>query len=134
MAFPVIYRHGTQVQQPVVTSLVDQMAHDPAIRSAADGGYVTSRARFTRIPRRWGVRYRWVQNDSSISPAVTNKDTIQAWEDTVYGGSDSFTWVKPENPISATTYTVRLMGPIVYTPEPDAGLKWWMIEFELEEV
>lgn len=123
MAFPTIHRRGTLVQQPVVGDMKSTMAHNPAVRSASDGGYVTSRARFTRISRRWTIRYEWM--------SATNKNTILAYEDAVYAGSNSFSWY---NPVDSTWYTVRFMGPVIYTPHAHTNWLWWTVEFELEEV
>ena len=55
--FPTLYRHGTEIHNPVVEDFVDTMAIDPAVRSQSEGGYITSRARFSRIVRKWTVKY-----------------------------------------------------------------------------
>ncbi len=122
-AFPTIYRRGTELHNPIVGDFDDTMAHDPAIRSRSEGGYVTSRARFTRIPRRWTVRYDWVSK--------VNKDTLKTFEDARRGGSDSFTWTNPEN---STSYTVRFLGLTTYVPHPHTNFLFWMAGFVLEEV
>ena len=101
----------------------DTMAHDPAIRSISEGGYVTSRARFTRIPRKWTVKYNWLTQ--------TNKNTVKTFEDARKAGSDSFTWTNPEN---NTSYTVRFLGLIRYAAHPHTNFLFWMVDFILEEV
>lgn len=123
--FPVIYRHGTMVQQPVVGDMDEVMAHDPTIRSTSDSGYVTSRARFTRITRRWTVRYEWMSK--------TNKGTMQTFEEARCGGAESFTWT---NPIDGAVYTngVRFLEPVRYIPHAHTNFLWWTVEFVLEEV
>jgi len=122
--FPTLYRRGTELHSPVVGEFEDTMAHDPAIRSQSEGGYVTSRARFTRIPHKWIVNYTWMSQ--------TNKDTLKAFvDDTVVGGSDSFTWTNPED---STDYDVRFLGLVRYIPHPHTNFLWWMVEFVLEEV
>lgn len=121
--FPTIYRHGTQVQQPVVGDFDDTMAHDPAVRSQSEGGYVTSRARFTRITRKWTIRYAWMSQ--------ANKATIKAFEDARYAGAESFTWTSPED---GTSHTVRFFEPVRYTPHEHTNFLWWTVEFVLEEV
>ena len=121
--FPVIYRHGTDVQNPVVGSFDDTMAHDPTIRSQSEGGYVTSRARFTRISRAWTVKYEWMTK--------VNKTTIKAFEDARVGGSESFTWT---NPADSANYTVRFLGLVRYTPHAHTNWLWWTLDFVLEEV
>ena len=122
-AFPTLYRHGTEVQNPVVEDFVDTMAIDPAIRSQSEGGYVTSRARFSRIVRKWTVKYDWMSQ--------TNKNTVKTFEDARVGGADSFTWTNPEN---KTAYTVRFFEPVRYTAKPNANFMWWMVEFIVEQV
>jgi len=121
--FPIIYRHGTMVQQPEVGALDATYAHDPAIRSLSAGGYVTSRAAFTRLTRRWTIRYVWMSK--------TNKDVLLAFEDARRGGSESFTWT---NPIDDTSYTVRFLEPVRYTPHAHTNFLWWTVEFILEQV
>ena len=121
--FPTIYRRGTMVQQPVVGDMDSTMAHDPAIRSQSEGGYVTSRARFTRISRRWTIRYEWMSR--------TNKNTILAFEDARCAGAEAFTWT---NPVDSTTHNVRFLEPIRYTPHANTNFLWWTVEFILEEV
>ena len=121
--FPTIYRRGTEIHNPVVGTFENTMAHDPAIRSQSEGGYVTSRARFTRIPRKWPVNYTWLTK--------ANKDMIKDFEDARVGGSDSFTWTNPEDD---TAYTVRFLGLVKYTAHSNTNFLWWIVEFILEEV
>lgn len=121
--FPTIYRHGTLVQNPVVGDMDSTMAHDPTIRSTSEGGFVTSRARFTRISRRWAVRYEWMSQ--------TNKNTIRTFENARCAGADYFNWTNPED---STVYVVRFLEPIRYIPHANANFLWWTIEFTLEQV
>ena len=121
--FPVITRRGAEVHNPIVGDFNDTMAHDPTIRSRSEGGYVTSRARYTRVTRAWTVKYDWVSQ--------TNKNTIKAFEDARYSGSDSFTWTNPED---STAYTVRFLGLIRYNAHEHTNFLWWRVEFVLEEV
>lgn len=121
--FPVLQRRGTETHNPIVGDFESSMAHNPAIRSQSEGGYVTSRARFTRIARKWTVRYDWMSQD--------NKNTLKTFEDARQAGADSFTWTNPEDD---TAYTVRFLEPITYTPQPDVNFLWWLVSFGLEEV
>ncbi len=121
--FPTLYRRGTELHNPIVGAFDDTVAHDPAIRSLSEGGYVTSRARFTRIPRKWTVGYNWVSK--------ANKDTLKAFEVDRRGGSGSFTWINPED---STTYTVRFIGLIRDVPHAHANFLFWIVDFILEEV
>ena len=124
-SFPALYRTGTEVHNPVVREFSVTAAHDPTIRSLSDSGYVTSRAKFTRIPERWVISYTWLSK--------ANKNTLRTFEqDTVGIGSDSFTWTNPED---GATYTVRFIPPgIRYTSHDNVNWLFWMAEFELEEV
>ena len=135
-AFPTIYLHptGTAILRPVVGVFTDTMAHDPAIRSQTEGGYITSRARFTRISRQWTVRYEWMSNTARTgNPDISqkNKDVLKTFEDAPCAGSQSFTWT---NPADGANYTVRFLGPVRYTPHPHTNFLWWTVEFELEQV
>jgi len=129
--FPTLTRRGTELHNPVVGDFEDNMAHDPTIRSLSEGGYVTSRARFTRIPRKWTLKYNWMSQ--------ANKDTVKAFEEGnantvpvgVAGGSDSFDWLNPED---GETYDVRFFGMITYKAHAHTNFLWWMVEFILEEV
>ena len=123
--FPTFTRRGTETHNPVVGALTSEQAHDPVVRGPlSEGGYAVTRARFTRITRRWNVRYEWLSK--------ANKNTLKTFEDsTVVGGSAAFTWTNPED---STAYSVRLVGPIVYTPHEHANWLWWVVEFTLEQV
>lgn len=127
-SFPTIYRHGTLVQKPRVESMENTLAHDPAIRSTSEGGYVTTRARFTRLTRRWNVRYEWMSK--------VNKNTIKDFEDDHYAGALLFTWTNPEpnNDGTYSSYTVRFLEPVHYTPQPNTNWLFWTVEFVLEQV
>ncbi len=122
-AFPTLTRRGTELHNPVVGDFDDTMAHDPTIRSQSEGGYVTSRARFTRTPRKWTVKYTWLTQ--------ANKDVVKAFEDARSGGADRFTWTNPEDD---TAYTVRFLGLVMYRAHPNTNFLWWMADFVLEEV
>ena len=124
-AFPTIYHHAdsTLLHQPLVGDFEDTMALDPTIRSQVDGGYATTRARFTRLPRKWTLRYEWVSQ--------ANKNLIKAFEVARRGGSDSFTWTNEEDD---TVYTVRFLGLVRYIPHADTNYTRWIVEFILEQV
>lgn len=89
-----------------------EVFEDPAISpSKMEGGYVLSRPRFTRRPRR---------SFSFIYTAMTDSDrtTLLTFWNTVYGSSNSFTWV---HPVDHTTLTVRF--------DPATKLKFSRIGF-----
>ena len=122
-AFPTIYRRGTELHSPIVGDFDDSVAHDPTIRSQSEGGYVTSRARFTRIARGWTINYNWVTK--------ANKNTLKAFEEARKVGADSFTWTNPEDD---TSYTVRFFGKAKYIAHEHTNFLYWMIEYMFEEV
>ena len=128
--FPTIYRRGTMVQQPMVGDMESTMAHDPAIRSESEGGYVTSRARFTRISRRWTIRYEWMSKAQAITN-TTPIPSIKAFEEARCGGAEAFTWI---NPVDNVSHIVRFLEPVRYTPHANTNFLWWTVEFVLEEV
>ena len=123
--FPTIYRDAGSLiaQNPTVGALEDTLAFDPAIRSMFDGGYAATRARFTRMPRKWSVRFEGALQAS--------KDLIKDFEDARAGGSGSFLWTNPED---STLYTVRFLEAVIYTPWARANYTRWNITFTLEEV
>lgn len=99
----------------------EKKAFDPTIRSKAEGGYVQTRSRFTRLPKKWEIKYK------SISTA--DKDLIEAHEDTQRVGADKFNWT---NPLNSTVYEVRYLEPIDYKIAGAQG--YWDVEFILEQV
>lgn len=101
-------------------------ALDPTIRSDFEAGYVQTRARFTRIPKRWPITYRDTPD--------ADKETVEAFEATLGVGSDSFNWT---DPATGDTHTVRLAGPIRYKPTHQfiiPGTTHWTLTMTLEEV
>lgn len=121
--FPTFTRHTGLAHTPEVGSLNSEVAHNPTVRSLSDGGYVKTRARFTRISRRWNVRFAWMSQ--------TNKNTLKTFEDARLVGSESFTWTNPED---STAYTVRFLEPVRYIPIANTNYLWWNVEFTLEQV
>lgn len=96
---------------------------DPSIRSELEGGYVASRPRHTRRPRRtWSVGYTY------ISPA--DKKLITDFYDAVHGGSNIFTWLNTED---GQTYYVRFKGVINEKPSGRMNYPRWDLDFKLEE-
>lgn len=76
---------------------------DAILRTPTDAGYEQTRPRFTRARRSWGLNYRLGDTDASA---------LRTFEQTtLHNGADPFSWT---HPVSGTTYTVRLAGPIKY--------------------
>ncbi|OQB75102.1 MAG: hypothetical protein BWX92_02796 [Deltaproteobacteria bacterium ADurb.Bin135] len=106
---------------PSIEGWGEELAQDPTIRTQLDGGYILTRARFTRIPKKWKVKY------GLLTPG--DKATIEAFETTVQGGAGIFSWTSPAGLI---TYSVRFAGPIMFTMRESPN--WWDAEFILEQV
>lgn len=96
---------------------------DPAMRAEMDGGYVVTRARYTRKPRRlFKVGYTSITN--------ADKTTLDNFYDAVSGGSLIFVWTDPSSNI---VYSVRLKSPFSFK-HVGAGLtRIWDCSFELEQ-
>jgi len=89
-----------------LNSFTEEPAVDPTLRSESENGKVISRARFTRIPLKWGFGYRYL--------LAADKTLLDALQTTVNVGAASFNWT---HPITSTIYEVRLLAPITYTVE-----------------
>jgi phage-related protein len=70
-------------------SSLAESREDPAISPAKmEGGYILSRPRFTRRPRRtWAFMFDLVSD--------AHKATLEGFWDTVHGSSDMFNWTHP---------------------------------------
>ena len=74
---------------------------DPSVQSKMDGGYVVSRPKFTRRPRR-----TWTSGFTSISNS--DREALENFWDAVAGGSVIFDWINPQD---SQTYQVRFLMP-----------------------
>ena len=113
MAFPTLQR------KPVLSSL-EETAGDPVVRSPKEGGYIQTRPRYTRVPKKWHVRLQDME--------ASDKSSLKAWEIATQYGADADTWTHPDG----TSYTVRLAAPIKYTYGKSRFFS--NAEFDLEEV
>lgn len=96
---------------------------DPAMRTEMEGGYVITRARHTRVPRRsWKVTYRMLGN--------ADRTLLENLWDTVRGGSASFNWTNPQN---ATSYEVRFKEPLSFSYTGRGSNQRWDCSFTLEQ-
>jgi hypothetical protein len=97
---------------------------DPAIKLEMEGGYMISRARHTRALRRtFTLVYTYISD--------ADKVLLDAFWDTMKGGSDYFTWTNPEN---STAYTVRFKTPMKIEYRGRYNLKKWDVSVTIEEV
>jgi hypothetical protein len=96
---------------------------DPAIQSTMDGGYVVSRPRHTRRPRRtWMSGFTYIQD--------ADKAQLETFWQTVMGGSLIFQW---KNPHDLADYLVRFKGPLKFTYVGKRANRRWDISFSVEE-
>lgn len=103
---------------------VDTQA-DPAMRHEVDGGYVVTRPRYTRAPRK---TFKTGFTDVSQS----DKAAFETFFASKKGGSDSFTWT---DPVTNTTYTVRFFGQPEYTYTGRGNYyRWDITNITLEQV
>ncbi len=101
-------------------------AENPVVRTKMEGGYVTSRPRHTRRPRRtYTVGFTFLSEADRIA--------LETFWDTVKGGSVAFYWTHP------TTGVERLMrfaeGESLSFKHIGVGSNLrWETQFKLEEV
>lgn len=125
----------TTAAWPTLSKLPDQKdweetPEDPGIKSQMDGGYVVSRARYTRAPRHV---FKFQMTDMSN----TDKLLVQTLWNTVRGSSDIFTF---PHPFDGNVYTVRFNKQPSYKYADFATLNngnpdhhWNITGIELEE-
>lgn len=109
---------------PQVANHRQTRAADPTLRTPFEGGYVQTRPRFTRIPRRWSISYA----EGNALPAA-DKTTLYNFESARGVGGEAFTWTSP---FDGGSYTVRFAAPIEFAPV--TGTATWSARFDLEEV
>lgn len=95
-----------------------------ALTTKMEGGYVVSRAKHTRKPRK-----TWTTGFSSILNADRIK--LQDFWDTVRGGSVIFDWT---DPITNTVMQVRFVGEGLEFSYVGMGVaQLWDVSFQLEQ-
>lgn len=114
--------YPTLSQNPDADGYKQEPSIDPTLRSETESGKVITRARFTRVPKRFSFKYDQLSN--------TDKETLEAFEIARGYGSESFNWT---NPINSTVYEVRFQKPIVFELA-DNLLNEWKVSVVLDEV
>lgn len=96
---------------------------DPSMSAQMDGGYSVTRARHTRKPR---YTFRVAYTD------ITNADktVLDAFYDTVRGGSVIFDWIDPASTVS---FSVRLKSPLSFKYVGYGLNRRWDCSFDLEQ-
>lgn len=96
---------------------------DPVLRSQIEGGYVATRPKHTRNPRKtWSITIRQLTN--------ADKALLDAHWNSQHGGSLIFDWVNPQN---STTYQVRYKTPQDFSYVGSGNLQRWDCSFSLEQ-
>lgn len=112
----VLKNGGLDSQQYSVT------LEDPSISTKIEGGYVVSRAKHTRAPRRtFAIVYK------AISDA--DKAAISAFYDSVRGGSTIFDWADPS---SGAILQVRFQGELTLSYVGMGKTKLWNLSFKVQ--
>lgn len=96
---------------------------DPALKSDLEGGYVVSRARHTRQPRK---------TFTSGFRAISNADriTLQGFYDTVRGGSVIFDWI---DPVDQIVYQVRFADKLQWKYVGIGDTKLWDVQYRVQQ-
>lgn len=96
---------------------------DVATKTNMEGGYVVSRPKFTRLPRK-------TFNIAYTAMGQTDKLAIEAFYVTVLGGSSIFNWT---DPVTNTVYAARFADKVKYTYTGKGNRHLWDVAFMLEE-
>lgn len=92
------------IQQPVYPFTTK--IKDPSLQSEMENGLVISRAKFTRIPRNFVLKW-------TALPAADYATLRDFYLNTVQGGSQVFDWhypTVPSDPYSGQVFSVRFTG------------------------
>lgn len=97
---------------------------DPVVRGEVEGGYVTTRARHTRRPRR-----TFTTGFTDMTPAQIL--SLENFYDSKRGGSVAFTYA---HPTTGTVFTVRFKGFSENYSGAGSVFRWDVGSVQLEEV
>ncbi len=116
----------TLTQGPSVEEFEQETAVDPTLRSQFENGYQLSRNRFTVVPKKWKLVFRYL--------TAADKTALETFEETTVGyGGTSFNW---ENTEDGETYDVKFVEPIKWKFNPldsRVPLRRWRAEMILVE-
>ncbi|MFM0095681.1 hypothetical protein PQQ87_08710 [Paraburkholderia nemoris] len=97
---------------------------DPSMQTKMDGGYVVSRAKFTRTPRR-----TWTSGYTSISNS--DKQILSNFYQSVMGGSVIFDWTSPQD---GQIYQVRFIsGSLKFRYTGIGTSQLWDVTYQVQE-
>ena len=96
---------------------------DPSMKTPMDGGYVVSRAKHTRKPRR---------TFTTGFTQLTNADRqiLESFYDSVRGGSVIFDWT---DPINNQTFQVRFASEFAFQYTGVGVSQLWDVSFTLQQ-
>lgn len=97
---------------------------DPAQKTDIEGGYVITRPKHTRIPRKTWTGISYVQLNS------TDKAALESFWNTVKGGSLIFDWTNPED---GSLYLVRFKDPVKFKYAGIGQTHYWDCSFSLQQ-
>lgn len=100
---------------------LDEESEDAVLRSSSEAGYQTTRPRFTRVHRKFSVKYEG-------SPQADKNLLDTFYYITLGNGSAIFQWTHPQ---TSSVINVRFAKPIKFSLTFD---NHYNIEFSLEEV
>ena len=95
---------------------------DPTLSSPVEGGYVITRARHTRTPRK-----TFTSGFTGIGAA--DKALLEAFLNTVRVGSVIFDWTNPED---SAVYQVRFTKPVTFRYVGIRDTRLWDVQFEVQ--
>ena len=97
---------------------------DQSIKTPLDGGYVASRPRHTRLPRKtFKTGYTMLTE--------TDKQTLEQFYGAMKGGSVIFDWTDTS---TNTTYSVRFADKLSWKYTGKGNYKRWDIQLTLQQV
>lgn len=97
---------------------------DPSLKSDIEGGYVVTRSRFTRTPRR-----TFSTGFTDISEA--DKTALEAYWDSKKGGSGIVSWT---HPVTDVVIQTRFVSELDFKYTGIGGFHRWTVQFKLQEV
>lgn len=104
-------------------SFTEDIAVDPTLRSNFENGVIHTRNKFTTVPKRWRILYRFLSNTDKAS-------IVTFFNTTVKFGADTFGWT---NPVDDSNPNVRFESFPTCKLEND-GQNTWKVSFGLIEV
>jgi phage-related protein len=107
------------------SSLYEVQSEDPVVRTELEGGYVSSRPRHTRTPRK-------TYKTGFTRIGTADKALLDAFWTSVRGGSLQFNWT---DPVTLAVIVVRFTGgPLNYKYAGIGNVHHWNVTFSLEQV